>query len=149
MARVWLGHGKPLRNLQFSRVWTEWAAKRGVSETIAAALYLLSENRKAEDVVGTLPAESGRSSTSMPELQHGEFVALLGLPAAGKTTILRMIGGLEEATEGKIFIAGRDVTGSSFCLTAGTLWPAKFACEGLEDGRAGSAIRTGSRSGFL
>ena len=39
-------------------VWTEWAAKRGVSETIAAALYLLSENRKAEAVVGKLnPSE--------------------------------------------------------------------------------------------
>ena len=33
--------------------WTEWAAKQGVSETIAAALYLLSENRKTE-VVGKL-----------------------------------------------------------------------------------------------
>ena len=83
------------------------------------------------------------------ELKHGEFVALLGPSGCGKTTILRMIGGLEEATEGKIFIAGRDVTGWSFCLTAGTLWPANLACEGLEDGRAGSAIRTGSRSGFL
>ena len=44
------------------------------------------------------------------ELKHGEFVALLGPSGCGKTTILRMIGGLEEATEGKIFIAGRDVT---------------------------------------
>ena len=35
---------------------------------------------------------------------------MLGPPGCGKTTILRMIGGLEEATEGKVFIAGRDVT---------------------------------------
>jgi hypothetical protein len=48
--------------ITLSRVWTEWAAaKQGVSEIIAAALYLLSENRKAEEVVGKLnPSELER-----------------------------------------------------------------------------------------
>ncbi len=47
--------------IALSRAWTEWAAKQGVSETIAAALYLLSENRKAGEVVGRLtPGELGR-----------------------------------------------------------------------------------------
>ena len=36
--------------IALSRVWTEWAAKQGVSETIAAAVYLLSENRRAEEI---------------------------------------------------------------------------------------------------
>ena len=40
----------------------------------------------------------------------GELIVLLGPSGCGKTTTLRMIGGLEEATEGKIFIAGKDVT---------------------------------------
>ena len=31
--------------------WTKWATAYGVSETIAAALYLISENRKADEVV--------------------------------------------------------------------------------------------------
>src|SRR6202046_88354 len=44
------------------------------------------------------------------ELRHGEFVAMLGPSGCGKTTTLRMIGGLEEVTDGKIFIAGKDVT---------------------------------------
>ena len=44
------------------------------------------------------------------ELKHGEFVAMLGPSGCGKTTTLRLIGGLEEASEGKIFIAGKDVT---------------------------------------
>ena len=35
---------------------------------------------------------------------------MLGPSGCGKTTTLRMIGGLEEATEGKIFISGKDVT---------------------------------------
>jgi spermidine/putrescine transport system ATP-binding protein len=44
------------------------------------------------------------------ELKHGEFVSMLGPSGCGKTTTLRMIGGLEEVTEGKIFISGKDVT---------------------------------------
>ena len=41
--------------------WTEWAAKLGVSETIAAAVYLLGEARNAEEVVVKLnPGEIER-----------------------------------------------------------------------------------------
>ena len=35
---------------------------------------------------------------------------MLGPSGCGKTTTLRMIGGLEDATEGRIYIAGEDVT---------------------------------------
>ncbi|MBT6274735.1 MAG: ABC transporter ATP-binding protein [Chromatiales bacterium] len=44
------------------------------------------------------------------EIEHGEFVAMLGPSGCGKTTTLRMIGGLEEVTQGTIEIAGQDVT---------------------------------------
>ncbi len=44
------------------------------------------------------------------EIKHGDFVAMLGPSGCGKTTTLRMIGGLEEVTEGKIYIKGNDVT---------------------------------------
>jgi ABC-type sugar transport system ATPase subunit len=40
----------------------------------------------------------------------GEFVVLLGESGCGKSTTLRMVAGLEEVTEGKILIGGRDVT---------------------------------------
>lgn len=43
------------------------------------------------------------------EVTSGEFLALLGPSGSGKTTILRLIGGFEEATEGQIFIDDRDV----------------------------------------
>jgi hypothetical protein len=45
--------GNPF-GIALKHAWTEWAAKQGVSETIAAALYLISENRKAEEVVDKL-----------------------------------------------------------------------------------------------
>jgi hypothetical protein len=37
--------------ITLDRAWTQWAAQHGVSETIAAALYLVSRDRKAEDIV--------------------------------------------------------------------------------------------------
>jgi hypothetical protein len=37
--------------ITLSRVWTDWAAQHGVSETIAAALCLISRNRKVGEVV--------------------------------------------------------------------------------------------------
>jgi ABC-type sugar transport system ATPase subunit len=40
----------------------------------------------------------------------GEFVVLLGESGCGKSTTLRMVAGLEEVTEGRILIGGRDVT---------------------------------------
>ncbi len=44
-------------------------------------------------------------------VQPGELVTLLGPSGCGKTTTLRMIAGLEMATEGQILIDGKDVTG--------------------------------------
>ena len=40
----------------------------------------------------------------------GEFIVLVGASGCGKSTILRMIAGLETVTSGRISIAGRDVT---------------------------------------
>ena len=43
-------------------------------------------------------------------IEAGTLVTLLGPSGCGKTTTLRMIAGLEIATEGQILIGGRDVT---------------------------------------
>ena len=44
------------------------------------------------------------------ELAAGEFFALLGPSGCGKTTTLRMVGGFEQPSSGKIFLGGEDIT---------------------------------------
>ncbi|HEX7525778.1 MAG TPA: ATP-binding cassette domain-containing protein, partial [Gaiellaceae bacterium] len=45
------------------------------------------------------------------EIERGRFFALLGPSGCGKTTTLRMIGGFEEPTSGRIELGGKDVSG--------------------------------------
>jgi multiple sugar transport system ATP-binding protein len=44
------------------------------------------------------------------EIGDGEFMVLVGPSGCGKSTSLRMLAGLEQVTEGQIFIGDRDVT---------------------------------------
>ena len=44
------------------------------------------------------------------DVNEGEFFSLLGPSGCGKTTTLRMIGGFEQPTEGRIELQGDDVT---------------------------------------
>ncbi len=43
-------------------------------------------------------------------IEQGEFLVLLGPSGSGKTTILSMLGGFTTPSEGKVMIAGEDVT---------------------------------------
>jgi spermidine/putrescine transport system ATP-binding protein len=44
------------------------------------------------------------------EIPSGQFFSLLGPSGCGKTTTLRMIGGFEEVTEGRVYLGDADVT---------------------------------------
>ena len=44
------------------------------------------------------------------EIDDGEFMVLVGPSGCGKTTTLRMLAGLEEVNDGRIYIGDRDVT---------------------------------------
>mgnify|MGYP005810457769 CR=1 FL=1 len=55
---------------------------------------------------GALRAVDGLSL----DIERGEFFALLGPSGCGKTSLLRLIAGFETPDEGRIFIAGEDMT---------------------------------------
>ena len=76
-----------------------------------------------------------------------EFVVVLGPSGCGKTTLLNMVGALDSPTEGRVVVAGRDITrasrkelfafrrhGVSFVFQTFNLFPALTALENAEFG---------------
>jgi putative ABC transport system ATP-binding protein len=81
------------------------------------------------------------------EVRAEEFVVVLGPSGCGKTTLLNMIGALDSPTEGRVVVAGRDITrasrkklfefrrrGVSFVFQSFNLFPALTALENAEFG---------------
>jgi multiple sugar transport system ATP-binding protein len=66
-----------------------------------ARVYLKGVTKRYDDVVAV-------NSVDL-EIKDKEFVVLVGPSGCGKTTTLRMIAGLEEVTDGKIYIGDRVV----------------------------------------
>ncbi|MGH7376458.1 MAG: ABC transporter ATP-binding protein, partial [Candidatus Methylomirabilales bacterium] len=64
-----------------------------------ATVYLESLTKRFDEVVAVRDVNL--------EIQDQEFVVLVGPSGCGKSTTLRMIAGLEEISEGKVFIGGR------------------------------------------
>ena len=57
------------------------------------------------------------------DIAPATLVTLLGPSGCGKTTTLRLVAGLEQASEGRIFIDGADVTRLSAADASVTSWP--------------------------
>jgi spermidine/putrescine transport system ATP-binding protein len=74
----------------------------GDPTTAVADVRLESLSKRFDDVVAV-------DSLDL-EIPRGSFFALLGPSGCGKTTTLRMIGGFEEPTEGRILLGDRDVS---------------------------------------
>ena len=47
------------------------------------------------------------------QIEKGEAVSILGLNGAGKTTVLKVIAGIKEPKQGKVYFDGEDITGVS------------------------------------
>lgn len=70
----------------------------------------MSEVRVKFDKVGKIYNKKVRAVENLSfECNEGEFFAILGPSGCGKSTSLRMLAGLEEITEGNIYIKGKRV----------------------------------------
>src|SRR5688572_357816 len=72
---------------------------------------------RIEGIAKRFPGRGGAATTVFEDLhfsvQAGEFVCLIGHSGCGKTTILNVLAGLDEATDGYVFVGGREVNGPS------------------------------------
>src|SRR5258707_854956 len=80
------------------------AVRPGINSAAASVDVTLSGLRKV--YTGGVTAVDGRNL----EIHEGEFFTMLGPSGSGKTTCLRLIAGFERPDDGRVELAGQDVT---------------------------------------
>ena len=64
---------------------------------------------KIENIVKKYETQTALNNVSL-EIKKGEFICILGSSGCGKSSLLRVIAGLENVQAGSVYINGRDVT---------------------------------------
>src|SRR3954466_994526 len=77
-----------------------WVPERETSSSVAASVRSLSKRFKKTSVLEDVSFD----------VSEGESLVLLGASGSGKTTILRIIAGLEQPDSGYVILHGKDVT---------------------------------------
>ena len=66
---------------------------------------------KVSKIYGTGEVEIRAADEISFEITRGEFVVIVGPSGAGKTTVLNILGGMDTATSGHVWVDGRDIAG--------------------------------------
>ena len=82
------------------QVHVSWAPDREQRSGVAASVQSLSKRFKKARVLDDVTFD----------VAEGESLVLLGASGSGKTTILRIIAGLEQPDTGRVILHGKDVT---------------------------------------
>ena len=70
--------------------------------------YIELKNVKKEYIMGEVKIIAAHDVSF--EIEKGELVVILGPSGAGKTTILNLLGGMDNATSGSIIVDGEEIT---------------------------------------
>ncbi|WP_298445638.1 ABC transporter ATP-binding protein [uncultured Ferrimonas sp.] len=73
------------------------------SSQSAPAIVVRDLNQKVSTLDGTLSILDGINM----QIEQGQSVAIIGSSGAGKSTLLALLAGLDSASEGEIFLAGK------------------------------------------
>lgn len=68
------------------------------------------EFRNVDKIYGNGESKVMALNDTSFSIDKGELVVILGPSGAGKTTCLNILGGMDSATNGKVIVAGRDIT---------------------------------------
>jgi nitrate/nitrite transport system ATP-binding protein len=73
---------------------------------------------QVENLKKTFPGPRGESPLTVFDgvnfsIEKGEFICVIGHSGCGKSTILNVMAGLDEATDGYVFMDGKEIRGTS------------------------------------
>jgi spermidine/putrescine transport system ATP-binding protein len=86
-----------------------WATVRPEGASVAVAATQAEADIHLEGVSKRFADATAVDNLTL-SIPRGSFFAMLGPSGCGKTTTLRMIGGFEDPTEGRVYLGGTDVT---------------------------------------
>ena len=85
--------------------------KRGVTgpvEAVPASRHLIDLRAVVKDYVTDAGPFRALQGVDL-QVDHGEFISVIGRSGCGKSTLLNMITGIDRATEGTVTVAGQDL----------------------------------------
>ena len=92
----------------FRRAFDRKRGATGPAEAVPASRHLIDLRAVVKDYVTDAGPFRALQGVDL-QVDHGEFISVIGRSGCGKSTFLNMITGIDRATEGTVTVAGQDL----------------------------------------